>query len=206
MEHINNDAMMQTQYRIDALSCGMALRYIHVFHRDLFDKIGSCKIPLAVSWMAGAYIISIYNAQSDFMHSVGLTIVYLTAASFILFCYDMPAPISRSIFVRGMAYVGLFSYAIYVLQYAAVKPSVVLANHLHLTGTSDAVFRIALSYAGAFVAGVIVTILVERPMLNLRNFLFPQYGLHARQRDLFREVEPIPVIADRHRTPVENAG
>jgi len=193
MEHVSSDAMMQTQFRLDALSCGVALRYVHVFHRPLFDRIASYKLPLAALWLTGTYVIVVSDVAGNFMHSLGLTIVYLTAASFIVFCYDMPPAIARSVFVRGLAYIGLFSYAIYVVQYAAVKPSAVLADHLHLTGTTAAIFKLVMTYSGAFVAGVIVTILVERPMLSVRSFLFPQYGLKARQPDLFKEPMPVPV-------------
>jgi len=172
--NIDSSAMMQTQYRIDALACGVGLRYVHQYHRHLFDDIASRKPFLAACWVAGSVMVSRTYVNGDFMHSAGYTLVYLSAAAFLLFCYDLPAITARPLAIKIISHIGLFSYAIYICQYAAVRPAIALVGTLHLSETPSAILKITLDYSGAFIVAIMVTILIERPMLMLRDFLAPE--------------------------------
>lgn len=176
MVGIDGAAMMQTQFRIDALACGMVLSYLHHFRPAIFEDMCSRKFVLFLIWVTGCWITSTHFVFGRFTQSIGYTIVYISAAAFLLFCYGFRPLVAASRPVRLMSQLGLYSYAIYVCQYAAVRPASAFVQRMRLPDPSATIIRIGLEYAGACAAGMIVTILVERPILALRNRRFPDRG------------------------------
>jgi peptidoglycan/LPS O-acetylase OafA/YrhL len=166
------DIQWQTQYRIDGLACGLLLAWIKNFRKEMYDYIASCRVALVPLILIGVSLLWIMPRDGVYMSSIGYTANYLTAAAVILI-FSQSAPRHLSLPWRAVAGVGLYSYALYVFQFAAVRPSAMLSAKLHLTGSGGALFIVFADYAAAGCVAVVMTGLVEQPMLRLRDRLFP---------------------------------
>jgi peptidoglycan/LPS O-acetylase OafA/YrhL len=165
---------LQTQFRIDALACGVLLAYFKTFHLAGFERVASWKIATLAVWLPIAVLLGNQQQYSPFISTIGFTLAYLAAAAFILFCYRASFLLSRNWPARAMAWIGVYSYATYVFQFTLVKFSEAAATRMHFSQSNAQLFVLFCSYAGAIVAGVLVTLVVERPSLMMREKLFPK--------------------------------
>jgi len=166
------DIQTQTQYRLDGLACGVLLAWVKHFRGEIFAKILSHKAILILIWLSNSLMLFLNNPKSDFILTFGYTFNYIGSSAFILSMYDVEW-FARSRAARLMAWIGLFSYSMYVFQFVAKRPAENLALALHLTGTSYAVFSLVLTYGGAIIAAILVTFFIESPILKLRNWIIP---------------------------------
>lgn len=165
----------QTQFRIDALACGVLLAYLKVFEPTSFERMAARKLLLSCVVAAGVVLLTVV-ARDRFMATIGATCVYVSAAAFLLFTYRLPAIAGASWFARLVAWIGTYSYAMYVFQFVPFRAGEALWNRwvgLPMPPLTELLLR----YVGAVVLAIVVTRLLERPMLKLRDRWFP--GLRA---------------------------
>jgi peptidoglycan/LPS O-acetylase OafA/YrhL len=174
----------QTQFRIDSLACGVVLAYLRVFDPVRFQKLISKKLLLLVVWLSIVVVLANVEAQGRIVSSIGYTLAYIAGAAFLLFCYRTPSIVAGNWLVRGVAGIGVYSYAMYVYQFASVRTVSGVAGRLHLSETSSELFILGGSYIGAFLAGLVITKLVERPLLALREWLFPTHRIASESNSL----------------------
>jgi peptidoglycan/LPS O-acetylase OafA/YrhL len=163
----------QTQFRIDSLACGVMLAYLKAFNLEAFEKLASKKVLLACVWLPSAALLANVDAQGKIISSIGYTLTYVAGAAFLLFCYRLKFIVSGHWMVRAVAGIGVYSYAMYIFQFAFVRPSQSLALRMHLPGTESELFMLAASYAGAILVAIFISRAIEFPALALRERFFP---------------------------------
>ncbi len=167
-----HDIQIQTQFRVDALAFGVLLAYIGAFREDLFEKIISKKSVLFLCVFVGVSVMVFIKNNQELVSVVGYTITMLTSGCFLLLLRGGKLFNEPNIVVRFFAWIGSYSYAIYVFQFVMFRVlervwSVVMKQEM------PPIASLMIKYGGALLLAVLITKLVERPMINLRNRLFP---------------------------------
>jgi peptidoglycan/LPS O-acetylase OafA/YrhL len=175
----NYDALYQaTHNRIDALSFGVLLGYLHHFRPRILERLlaptaNRISIGLvSVLLLSSAYYL---RRESALFSILGFTFVYLGWAGIFLLCLHVRNVLPR--FAAGaaarvgsaFAYVGMFSYSIYLWQGTA---ETWLPRVLNLGVLSPSV-RLVIFLAGDLAVGIAMSKLIEYPVLRLRDRFFP---------------------------------
>ncbi len=176
--------MGATHLRLDALLFGVGIRAWAEFFPAHFAGIARYRIPLLLAglllWAPNVFV----PPETVFVRSVGLTANFLGSGAFLLAAFHTNqknlgswGPIARPLAVFG-AWIGVYSYAIYLWHVTAIRilerefATRLLAS---IGEGSSLVWLIAtvVVCAGAVLAGVVATKLVEWPVLRLRDRYFP---------------------------------
>jgi len=205
---------VQTQFRADALACGVLLAYVKCFRPDIFAAMLQRKAVWLLAFTAGTAFLLLAPAL---VATVGYSVAFLTAAALLLLLLECGAWLEKNAVCRLVAWIGVYSYAMYVFQfvlYRASEKAWVVAGF----GGVPPVVELVMKYVGAVVAAVLVTKAVERPSLALRNRLFPSRhasggelvvrGSHAQdlERMPAHHAGRHPIYADRAAAAVGTAG
>ena len=177
-------AYFPTQCRIDAPFFGVLLGYLYHYRPDVLDRIVGLGRRRAVLVALSSLLIStslFFPLRSKTMLGVGLTAMYLGFGIVLLLCLRvigvLPSAASNMVqlFGAGFAYVGTYSYSIY-LWHEAVESwgPPFMRRFLHITMGifSGSIFYIVVSV----LFGIALSKLVEYPMLKLRDRVFPGAG------------------------------
>ncbi len=161
---------VQTQYRIDALACGVLMATVAVHYPTTFERLLRPKALWVAIALAGCAFLAATPKSSALGCTVGFTIAYLASAACLLATYKSGVELVVPWLCKPIALAGVYSYAIYIWHVPAGK----LMDKFILTGRiSDPVAIIAIEYASAILAGYLMTRLLERPFLAIREYLFP---------------------------------
>jgi len=163
---------VQTQFRIDAMACGVLLAYLRVFVPTFFAALVRQKMWWALATGCGVLYLTTTRGSTGLLVTIGYTISYITGMSFLLFVYGNRFVVNRNSFARALAWLGTYSYAMYVFQFVAFRAGEALWNRLG-TAPIPALAELLIRYVGAIVVAVVITKLLERPLLLLRDRLFP---------------------------------
>ena len=173
----------RTHFRMDALAAGVLLAVLRLHAPAAFERVAGRRWAWAAVTAAGVCFLSTVPKDSALGEVLGYTVAYLTGAAFLLLLYGAPW-VSRAGWVtRPMAALGRHAYGIYVWHLLAAQ--VVLDRVPGMNYESATPAAQALKFGAAIVAGVLATVLVERPVLRLRDRLVPSA----------RPVEPVPEAA-----------
>lgn len=161
---------LYTHTRIDALFFGVMLAAIYNLDRAAFDRIANRKGLLAAVFVV-AVLVKAFT-EVDFMNSFGITFMYLGSAALLLLLFAHSGGISKMFWYRAIAWVGLYSYGIFLWHNGVRDPiGRVLGG---LPGTWGWGVRELARYVVAIAAGVVTSRLVEWPFLKLREKIFPR--------------------------------
>ncbi|MDX8127154.1 acyltransferase [Methylomonas sp. OY6] len=166
---------IQTQYRIDALAFGVGLAYIKTFDQDKFETLAKNKIILAAILFLGITILALFQEDIYFKVTIRYTITYVTAGVMLLYFYRLKFVSERNFVVKGIAWIGVYSYAMYVYQFVVMRVVEALLKKLQITDL-PVVTDLVIKYGGAIMLAVVLTKLIERPFLSLRERMFPSYA------------------------------
>lgn len=160
--------LYRTHIRIDALFLGVLLAYLHHYHAAALAAFMN-KYRGAISILATLAIVPavILKVQHPFMHSVGLTLLALGFAGVLLLTVYPAAPAPPNIFARFFAFLGMFSYSVY-LWHLPFRDWV-----MPLLSTQHPIVQLAAYVVGSFAVGIILGKLIEWPMLAIRDRFFP---------------------------------
>jgi peptidoglycan/LPS O-acetylase OafA/YrhL len=150
-----------THLRIDALFAGVTLGYYAHFDPESFAE-GGRRVILIVGLFFGLALLVMPNLAD-------LTIAYVSSAFIVAWAVNQPA--SSTPIATALAWVGRYSYSIYLWHAAAILFVIRLAVHW---------LRFPLYVAVAIMLGVIMAKMVELPSLKLRDRLFPSLANPAR--------------------------
>ncbi|MBX9625178.1 MAG: acyltransferase [Gemmataceae bacterium] len=202
-------ARIQTHTRADALCLGVLLGYAHHYHRGrFFPRVRRWRVPLLVLGPAALAVPFVWGySESLVMRAGGLTLLALASAGVVAVAAAYPdagrfarGPVGWA--ARGLGWVGVYSYTIYLAQ--AVTLPLVWAGGDVLNRLFARLSGLALDVRGvAFVLltlawGVALSRLVERPFLRLREKWVPS----DRKRDERVVIEARIPAPDRTTTPV----
>jgi peptidoglycan/LPS O-acetylase OafA/YrhL len=97
-------------------------------------------------------------------------VAYLASACVLLAAYGWQYPKWVTPLIKVIAFLGLYSYSIYVWHFAAGHSAETLAQHHHV---SNPIALVLIGYVAAIVVALAVARAIEMPMIALRDRLFP---------------------------------
>lgn len=157
--HANSllDAVTKTHLRLDALFFGVTLAYFAQFSEGGLSW--KSRIPL---WLLGiVFLVPIYaSGWSVFTLTIGLTCLFIGFGCILVWALNAPI-LSRGSF-RPLAYIGRYSYSIYLWHEAVAG---------FVPGPST-VTGFALYFTSSIIIGIGLSKLIEMPALRLRDRMF----------------------------------
>ena len=166
------DPQWQTQARIDSLLFGVLLSWMFYSRPETFQKISRKTAILAAVFASGMVIALQQGPHTPFMSSFGYTMNYLSLGSLFLILYKYRGRLSETWLYRGIAWIGLYSYGIYLWHIAITSP--VAQATARVPASIQWGVLLCSQYVVATVMGVFMTKLVEAPMLKVRDRVFPR--------------------------------
>jgi peptidoglycan/LPS O-acetylase OafA/YrhL len=106
------------------------------------------------------------------MSSIGYTLNYLAVGSLLLLIYQYRGKYTRSFAYKAVARIGVYSYGIYLWHLSIREPMANITSHFLASLRWGAL--LFGQYATAIILGVVMTKLVEFPMLGVRDRFFPR--------------------------------
>ncbi|MDE1183024.1 acyltransferase [Paraburkholderia sp.] len=171
-----NAAFMYTQYRIDSLLFGVMLAAIYWMKPDVYRKLARrvdllmAVVALLVAWLCFA------TPHIALDESIGFTLQAAGYCAFIVLVLEYSGRLRNVWIYRATAWIGGYSYGIYLWHSIALAPGKWLSLKCVAMGLPlPLVWFIGLG-AQFFIAisvGYVTTRLIEAPFLRLRNRLFP---------------------------------
>jgi peptidoglycan/LPS O-acetylase OafA/YrhL len=169
-------AAMFTQYRIDSLLAGVILAALYWLKPRTYAAFASRKVVLCVlvaltlAWIAFAHRRPVWN------ESIGYSIQAVGYSALIVLISEHSGALARARLYRGIAWLGVYSYGIYLWHSLALAPGQAIISHLTRAGWSPVPIWIAALVAQSVIGvsiGYVTTRAVEFPFLRLRDALFP---------------------------------
>jgi peptidoglycan/LPS O-acetylase OafA/YrhL len=163
--------VVATQCRIDGLFTGVALRYLYEFRQSAFARLArGYALPIAAVCCSPIFFLSVWDSR--FMQTVGLSLLTIGFGLIVAWSVDRHPTTSIGKFsAHALAFVGVYSYSIYLWQFIAGFIAAVLPSWM----------RFPSYLALAIGIGVLTAKLVEFPALRLRDRFFPE-STHDRHR------------------------
>jgi len=186
--------MSATHLRLDALLFGVGIRSVAQYWPARFQVMRQWRAWLVPAGLACWSLNIFIEPGSAFIRTVGLTANYLGSAAFLFAAYhthatdfgrwkDFVSPVASAV-----AWIGVYSYAIYLWHVTAmgILGRVFGGRVLAELGTTSPVGWLVAMLgvcAGAVLAGVATSKVVEWPVLRLRDKFFPSRS------------QPLPLVA-----------
>lgn len=188
-DYIRNgeNAYSRSHLRMDSLLCGVALGYIHRYRRASIPSALLRWPVVALALMSAALWSALLpSGETPYSESIGLTMIYLSCAIVVAaaamnpsYGLGLPGPVSAPL--RGLAWLGVYSYTIYLAHAALFGfPGVeslrqaVLGYANPIIGAPVTLWLDRFAFLSAsVVGGVLLSHVVERPFLRLRERILP---------------------------------
>jgi peptidoglycan/LPS O-acetylase OafA/YrhL len=164
------ELQIQTQFRIDAISCGVLLAIISLYFKHTFARLVERKLELGIVAASGALFLSYVDKDTPLGETFGYTVSYASSAALLLLIYRSGIDVRFPKLCRAIALIGVHSYAIYIWHVPAGKIAGRILDHW---GFSDPAATVAIQYSLAIAAGFLATRFLEMPILRFRNRLAP---------------------------------
>lgn len=173
----SGDPQWKTHARIDSLLFGVILSYLFYTKRELFDFVIRQRVALVLFSVVGPVLAFHDGHGTRLMWSFGYSVTYFSAGAIFLLCYGYRGKLTGSAVYRAVAWVGLYSYGIYLWHLSVGDPIVKFASHLPVSTRWGVLF--VGQYLAAILVGVLLTKAVELPMLKLRDRIIPRNAPEA---------------------------
>lgn len=170
-----------THLRIDSLTAGVLLSWCYHYRYEATKIFVRRYYPVSLLAMAGALVpVFLMEAENEFMLVPGFTLLYIafgTALAGGLFFQRRMERILAATRLQGlyrvMAFIGRYSYAIYLVHMLAGPAISNLINQYFFRGTLAVVPVFLFKTAANIGTGVLLTWLIEKPALIWRDRYFP---------------------------------
>lgn len=158
--------LFPTHLRMDGLMFGVLICYYKKFEPKVFQRIVSWRGSWALV-AAALVLLSFVPQESRHMHTWGFTVLYLAAGILVAKGVVHEGFRSLRILTRALARLGVYSYSIYVWHMFFVWK---ILPHFHI---QTPIWNYWLSISGPIVFGITMALIIEIPVLRLRDRLFP---------------------------------
>jgi peptidoglycan/LPS O-acetylase OafA/YrhL len=168
-----------THHRADSLFYGVLLRFVTVYHAPVVDRLQRGWPILMLSLPVGLAIPLFYPLEENWLTgTVGFTALYLGFGSLVFLAGANPN-FGRSgarpftLVARGLVLSGVYSYTIYLSH--SVVSAVYEHGLINRASPANWVLFLVASIGG----GIVVSHIVERPFLRLRERWLPSLSAAA---------------------------
>lgn len=159
----------QTQYRADVLLAGIMLGVIRFRHIDVYRRIQGARWPWLILGLACMWGLDVVAQTPDQMNLTGRPLALMLGVALILGLDGWKARGPVLWLMRPLAFMGLYSYSIYIWH-----PGI---GRALITRVADKTGSLPLGILAGYLLVValsfVITRVVERPMMALRDRLFP---------------------------------
>ncbi len=165
-----------THLRIDSLAFGVLLAYLRAFVPATFDRLCSHKVALLIFGLLIILpVMLVTRGQSVFVQTVGFTLLYVGYGAILLAIVSCTSPLMR--WFKWIGSLGVISYPVYLWHVVLGGLPVEMLQRAGLFNGLGPELRWLLSFGlmlvFAITAGAILGALVDRPVLLIRERLFP---------------------------------
>jgi len=176
-------AFAYTQYRLDSLLFGVLLAALYWMKPALYRRLAArTGVLVAAVLLLGAWL-AFATRDVALDESVGFTVQALGFCALIVLVLEHSGALGASRAYRAIAWLGLYSYGIYLWHSLALAPGAWLIRVASAHGAPPlAVWALALpvQFAIAIALGYLTTRAIEYPFLRLRDAWFPDRRASAR--------------------------
>ena len=171
--------LFPSHLRMDSLFFGVVISYFYHYHGDRFTSIAKSYrwvfIGLGLLAFLPAFIFPLET--TPFIYTYGLTLFYLGGGALLVGSLGCKPSDNKA--VRLFSYFGSHSYSIYLWHIAVLKWLVPLL--FRTTGLPWNWFSYVTVYvSGTLVVGIAMSLLVEFPVLRIRERWYPSAGRPVR--------------------------
>jgi peptidoglycan/LPS O-acetylase OafA/YrhL len=166
-----------TQYRLDSLLIGVILSAIYWMKPAIYHQLARRKWLLiaSVGLLCAWLVLATGHLALD--QSIGYTIQAIGFAALIVLVLEYSGSLRTSWVYRGVAWIGLYSYGIYLWHSLALAPGDILIRKATALGLAPSLIWIIAMTGQSVIAiglGYVTTRAIEYPFLRMRNALFPE--------------------------------
>ena len=164
------DVVTRTHTRIEGILYGVVLAMVYHYRPATFQRLQASAWPWLLA-LTAALVFLRFQTTAPWSVSLGWDAADLLGIALLMLLYR-PRAKRRSALYRLVAWIGVYSYGIYLWHVSVIAPSAAVAAHLphglatFWTATMPIVAGIGL--------GAMFTKVVELPALTLRDRLFPR--------------------------------
>jgi peptidoglycan/LPS O-acetylase OafA/YrhL len=189
-------AFFYTQYRIDSLLFGVILAAVYWMKPELYRRFAARKKTLIamvvalVAWL----VLAIKDVPLD--ESIGYTVQALGFCALIVLTIEYSHKLRESWLFRAVAWIGVYSYGIYLWHSLALAPGDLLIRKfaaLHVPAIAAWAPVLIAQFVIAIVIGYVTTRAVEFPFLRLRDAIFPARRKGPKGEGMPEELE-VPAV------------
>src|SRR4051794_2399093 len=179
----------RTWFHLDGLAAGVLLAVISVRWPERFQALQDRRRSLLAVLVAGVAVLAVIGKSGPLGSTLGFTVAWMTAAAALLLTYRATwVPRVRWI-AAPVAALGRYSYGIYIWHIFAAGT---VLGWLGMDREESTPLAQAVKYGSAIVVGIAATLLVERPVLRLRDRIWP--GTDDEQRSVSDRPAPAPQV------------
>ncbi|MDR3616768.1 MAG: acyltransferase, partial [Candidatus Obscuribacterales bacterium] len=162
-----------THTRLDSMVFGVVLAWLSFFDAPRFQAVLRGKLKLLACVAVAMIVLLVFPVKSGIMLSVGFTLVYFGAGATILFLIGHAISFRQTRVYRFVAWIGLYSYTIYLWHHSVTSPIQSVFLKLHIPSTITWWSLPLVEAVVAVVLGVVASRAIEWPILRLRERWIP---------------------------------
>jgi len=169
-------AAAYTQYRIDSLLIGVMLACVYWMRPQSYRALARQRGVLVALVVGLVVWLGWLQPTLQMEESIGYTVQAIGFGALIVLVLEYSGELRRTVLYRAIAWIGVYSYGIYLWHSVALAPGDLFIRKAMQTGLPVPVVwapALGVQFAIAIAAGYVTTRAVEFPFLRLREALFP---------------------------------
>ena len=167
----SSDIYKLTHFRIDTLAAGVLLAFIASERRDLFERLLAMRLLWIAVAISGAAFLWMARFESPLGDVASYSVSWIASAAALLLLYRMSFAGIWLWPALAFGFLGQISYPLYLWHVGVMKMG---RQYLpQVIGHDQVLLETILIYVGAIAIAFTVTVLIERPVMLLRDKFFP---------------------------------